>query len=168
MEYDIKLAGFELEISDPKTLMTKIQNICHEMGSECSIQLLRADGIGGEEHLMHATIQAIKSFERNENIAKDAGLEICVRASAQRQITLALNVLGIKEGYMEVCVVALNCGTNVFNRLEKFLGIKNDDVLKPNEDILKRIYNISNEEIKASGSIIRTLIERTALLTIKI
>jgi len=166
MEYDIKLAGFESEISDLRTLMTQIKNICHEIGSECAMQLLRADRVTGEEHLKHATIQAIKSFERNENIAKDVGLEICVRASAQRQITVALDVLGIREGNVKVCVVALNCGNDVFNRLEKILGNKYDNIIIQDENMLKQIYNISDEEIEASGSLMRILIERTALLTI--
>jgi KEOPS complex subunit Cgi121 len=168
MEYNIKLAGFVCEISDLKSLMAQIKDICQGMGSGCAIQLLRAEGIAGEKHLKQATIQAIKSFERDENIAKDMGLEICVRASAQRQITLALDVLGIKEGSMEVCVVALNCGKDVINKLEKILGSKNDDVLKPEENMLKQIYNISEKEIEASGSLIRILIERTALLTVEI
>jgi KEOPS complex subunit Cgi121 len=166
MEYDIKLAGFESEIVDLQSLMTQIKDICHEMGSGCAIQLLRADGIAGQEHVMQATIQAIKSFERDENIAKDTGLEICVRASAQRQISLALEILGIEEGSLGVCAVALNCEKDVFNRLEKILGSKNDDVLHPDENILKEIYRISDEEIEASGSLKKILIERTALLTV--
>jgi KEOPS complex subunit Cgi121 len=166
MEYDIKLAGFESEIVDLQSLMTQIKDICHEMGSGCAIQLLRADGIAGQEHIMQATIQAIKSFERDENIAKDTGLEICVRASAQRQISLALEILGIEEGSLGVCAVALNCEKDVFNRLEKILGSKNDDVLHPDENILKEIYRISDEEIEASGSLKKILIERTALLTV--
>jgi KEOPS complex subunit Cgi121 len=167
MEYNIKLAGFESEIVDLKSLMTQIKNICNEVGSGCAIQLLRADGIAGQDHIMQATIQAIKSFERDENIAKDPGLEICVRASAQRQISLALEILGIKEGSMRVCAVALNCEKDVSNRLEKILGCKNDDVLNPDESMLKEIYGISDEEIETSGSLKRILIERTALLTVR-
>jgi KEOPS complex subunit Cgi121 len=167
VDYDIKLAGFESEIVDLKSLITKIKDISHEMGSGCAIQLLRADGIAGQEHVMQATIQAIKSFERDENIAKDPGLEICVRASAQKQISLALETLGIGEGSMGVCAVALNCEKDVFNRLERILGSKNDDVLNPDENKLKEIYRISDAEIEASGSLKRILIERTALLTVR-
>ncbi len=57
-----------------------------------------ADGIAGSEHAVHATIHAIKAFSRKENIAKDMGLEICVRTSGQRQISQALKMLGIKNG----------------------------------------------------------------------
>jgi KEOPS complex subunit Cgi121 len=167
MEYNIKLAGFESEIVDLKSLMTQIKDICNEMGSGCTIQLLRADGIAGHDHVMQATIQAIKSFGRDENIAKDPGLEICVRASAQRQISLALEILGIKEGNMGVCAVALNCEKDVFNKLEKILGCKNDDVLHPDESMLKEIYGISDDEIETFGSLKRILIERTALLTVR-
>ena len=56
-----------------------------------------ADGIAGREHATHATIHAIKAFSRKENISKDIGLEICVRASGQRQISRAINMTGYKK-----------------------------------------------------------------------
>ena len=82
-EYQIQIAGFKHKVDNFKELMEKI----NQLSDECTIQLLNAEGIAGYEHLLHATVHAINAFKRNENIAKDLGLEICVRASAQRQIS---------------------------------------------------------------------------------
>ena len=119
MEYNIQIAGFSTHVYDVMELMSGVNKISKNADKNCTIQLLNADGIGGKEHILHATLHAIKAFERNENIANDIGLEICVRASAQRQISKALDILGIKEGEMNICVVAVDCSENIMNYLEK-------------------------------------------------
>ncbi len=106
----------------------------------------------------------LKHSKRGENIANDLGLEICLRASAQRQISKALDVLGIKNGEMNICAVALNCREDIIEELEKILDKRDDNVLKPDENILKGIYKISDAEIDASGSITNVMIEKTTLL----
>ncbi len=167
MEYDIQIAGFSSKITDVMELMRKVNKIS-KIEENCIVQLLNADGIAGREHLLHATVHAIKAFERNENIANDLGLEICVRASAQRQISKALNILGIKKGEMNICAVTVGCSTNVMNELEEILDNREDEVLKLNENILKNIYKISDPEIKITGSISNVMIERTTLLILEV
>ncbi len=161
--YNIQISGFKSNITDFNHLMDNI----NEISQNCTIQLLNADGIAGYEHILHATIHAIKAFERDENIANDLGLEICVRASAQRQISKALNILGIKEGKMNICAVAVGCTENILDLMETILGNKDDEVLKPDEIILKKIYNISDVEIETMGAISNVMIERTTLLIIE-
>jgi KEOPS complex subunit Cgi121 len=157
---NILIAGFKHKITDFKELMTQI----NEISTDCTLQLLNADGIAGYEHALHAAVHAIKAFERGENIANDLGLEICLRASAQRQISKALDVLGIKNGEINICAVALDCREDVIEELEKILDERDDNVLKPDENILKGIYKISDAEINASGSITHVMIEKTTLL----
>jgi KEOPS complex subunit Cgi121 len=52
--------------------------------------------------------------------------------------------------------------------LGKILGGKNNKVLDANIDTLKKLYNISDKEIKSAGNIEKVLIERTALLSLAI
>lgn len=162
-DYKIQISGFKSNITD----FTDLMNNINELSQKCTIQLLNADGIAGYEHILHATIHAIKAFERDENIANDLGLEICVRASAQRQISKALNILGIKEGEMNICAVTVGCTENIMDLLKTILGNKDDEVLKPDEIILKKTYNISDLEIETMGSISNVMIERTTLLIIE-
>ena len=163
MEYNIQIAGFRSNITNFKNLMDAINNI----SKNCTVQLLNADGIAGREHILHSTVHAIKAFERNENIAKDLGLEICVRASAQRQISKALSTLGLKEGEMNICAVAVDCNENIMDELGTILDKRDDSVLEPDEKLLKDIYGISDEELKTANSISNVMIEKTTLLILE-
>lgn len=163
MEYNIQIAGFRSNITDFKNLM----NTTNKLSKNGTVQLLNADGIAGREHILHATVHAIKAFERNENIAKDLGLEICVRASAQRQISKALSILGIKEGEMNICAVAVDCSENIMDELGTILDKRDNDVLNPDENLLKDIYGISEGEIKTASGISNVMIEKTTLLILE-
>lgn len=163
-EYNVQIAGFKSNIEDFRELIQKIDQI----SNGCTIQLLNADGIAGKEHVFHATVHAIKSFERNENIAKDLGLEICVRTSAQRQISKALDILGLKKGKMKICVVSINCSDDTLCKLDKIIGEKDESVLNPDVNVLKKNYEISDMEIEVSGGISYLLMERTSLLTLDV
>ncbi|MGZ7117644.1 MAG: KEOPS complex subunit Cgi121, partial [Methanobacterium sp.] len=105
--------------------------------------------------------------ERNENIANDLGIEICVRASAQRQISKALQILGIKKGEMNICAVAVDCSSNILDELEIILDKRNDEVLDPDQKTLKKIYDISDDELETAGNIENVMIERTSLLILE-
>ncbi len=163
MEHNIQIAGFKSNIRDFGNLMNDINKI----SKNCTVQLLNADRIAGNEHIRHATVHAIKAFERNENIAKDLGLEICVRTSAQRQISKALSILGIKEGEMDICAVAVGCSENIMNELGIILDKRDDDVLKPDENLLKKIYDVSDAEIETAKGISNVMVERTTLLILE-
>lgn len=163
MEHEIQVLGFSKVVNDVPDLIGKINDIT---GNSCVIQLLNADGISGEEHILHATQQAFYAFKRGENIANDLGLEICVRASAQRQISKALQILGLKEGLNNICAVIVDCNNEVDKELEQLLGKRDDELLKADVTHLKDIYQISDEEIENSGDITRVMIERTSLLVL--
>ena len=169
MNHEIQIAGFKGEINDTNEIMGYIRDISSECNSgECIIQLLQARGIAGEKHILQATVQAIKAFERGDNTAKDMGLEICVRASSQRQISRALKILGIGKGKMDICMVAVDCEETVQNQVEKVLGRRHDEVLQADVDALQELYEISPREITSAGNIERVMIERTALLNLEI
>lgn len=158
---NIQIAGFKSNVIDFKQLMKDVN------GFGCTIQLMNADGIAGSQHALHSAVHALRSFSRGENISKDIGLEICVRASGQRQISQALNILGIKNGEIKVCAVAVDCEDDIMKKLENILGERDDKVLDGDNERLKNIYNLSDTEIETSGNITKLLIERTALLILE-
>ena len=169
MNHKILIAGFKAEIDDVKEIMKFIGDVSRECSSgKCTIQLLHARGIAGEKHILQATFQAIKSFETNNNTAKDLGLEICVRASSQRQISRALKILGIGNGEIDICMVAVDCDENVPKKVGHALGKRNDEVLQADVDILQELYGISPKEIESAGNIEWVMIEKTALLNLEI
>jgi KEOPS complex subunit Cgi121 len=161
MNHSIQIAGYEKEITD----LNKVMDFTGSLTGNGTIQLLRAQGIAGKKHLLQATIQALKAFNRNENMAKDLGLEICVRASAQRQISRALKILGLGKGNMEICAVAVDCDPDVGQALDELLGPRTEDVFKIDIPAISKLYKISPAEIETSGNVERVMLERTALLT---
>ncbi|MDP3035531.1 MAG: KEOPS complex subunit Cgi121, partial [Methanobacteriaceae archaeon] len=174
--------GFKSEIKDVATTL-KLINELNDNDSNFTVQLLDARGIAGEKHILNATIHAINAFKRKNNIAKDLGMEICLRASAQRQISRAIEILGLKVGPMDICAVLVGCNsdesdesngpngcgsfTDIDQSIENKLNgmfTRDDSVLESNEQVLKEIYNIENEEMEVLGSVTYTLIERTTIL----
>ncbi len=164
MDHKIKISGFSIVVEDVPDLITKINSLT---GDSCVIQLLNAEGIAGEKHVLHATYHAIYAFKRGDNISSDLGLEICVRASAQRQISKALRILGLKKGFNNICAVLVDCNQQTVEKLENLLGQTNHEVLKADEEYLKNLYNISAEEINSSGGLTKAMMERTTLLVLE-
>jgi hypothetical protein len=68
---------------------------------------------------------------------------------------------------MNICAVTVGCTENITDLLKTILGNKDDEVLKPDEIILKKTYNISDVEIETMSSISNVMIERTTLLIIE-
>lgn len=167
MEDSMEILGFSSVVDDVPGLMEKINQIKKTNSKGCVIQLLNADGIAGKKHILHAALQAVYAFKRDDNIANELGLEICVRASAQRQISKALNILGIKKGSNNICAVIVNCNEDLILELEIILGKRNDEVLKYDTNYLKEIYNISDTEIETAGDISKVMMERTSLLILE-
>lgn len=168
MGHTIWIAGFIVVINDSTKTIGLIQNISSECNRNCTIQLLNARGIAGKKHLLQATSQALIAFDRGENISNDLGLEICVRASFQRQISRALKILGIKEGEIPLCVVAVDCDNHVIKKIGQFFGEEEDKVFQADVNAIKNLYQITDNEINAAGNIERVVMERTALLCIEI
>ena len=95
--YDIEIHAYEdCSIEKIPSFLKQIDEIT-ALNDESIIQLLDCDYICGRRHLNQGISQAIKAFNEKENFANDKGLEICVRLSAQKQISQALKLLGIKK-----------------------------------------------------------------------
>lgn len=110
------------------------------------VQLLDANGIAGRNHVFHAVNQSVLAFDRKDNFANDLGVEICLRCSAQRQISKAFSLLGLKEGDMNLCAVIVNGNNEIYDYLNSTFD-RNDDVLLPVNDDLVKIFDISSEEL---------------------
>ena len=140
---NLKILGFRTTIDSVGVTLDKIDGIKKD---DEIIQLLNADAIASKNHITHGVNQAILAFNRGENLAKDLSVEIVLRCSAQRQISKAFKILGLKEGEMELCAVLVNCD-DYADELENIFT-RDDDVLIANESKLKEIYKISDIELE--------------------
>ena len=157
---DIQILGFKATIDSVGETLDLINDIKEDAEI---IQLLNADSIASKNHIIHGVNQAFLAFERGENLAKDLSVEIVLRCSAQRQISKAFNLLGLKEGDMNLCAVMINC---------KDYASKLSSIFTPDESVLTadvrnlmRIYKISDEEVK-NMSVEDIIIDRITKLTV--
>ena len=139
---DLQILGLKGEIISVSETLNQINSI--KKDSEI-IQLLNADAVAGKRHIEHGVNQAFLAFERSENLANDLSVEICLRCSAQRQISKAFDLLGLKEGKMNLCAVLIDCD-DYTSELSSLFEL-DYDVLCPDVEKLREIYSISDAEL---------------------
>lgn len=157
---NIQILGFKANIVSVGDALDKIDSI-KEDGE--IIQLLNADSIVSKNHIMHGVNQAFLAFDRGENLAKDISVEIVLRCSAQRQISKAFDMMGLKEGEMNLCALLIN--SNDYSHEWDSIFTRDDDVLAPDFDNLIRVYNISDVELQ-NMSVEEIIIDRITKLTV--
>ncbi|RAP53182.1 MAG: hypothetical protein BZ137_07460 [Methanosphaera sp. rholeuAM130] len=132
------------------------------LNDESIIQLLDCDYICGRRHLNQGISQAIKAFNENENFANDKGLEICVRLSAQKQISQALKLLGIKEKG-NIIVIYINATDKQIELTEELLSDRNDELIEMyDEDSIIKAYDLYDDV-----NVVDAICERIALLALQ-
>ena len=154
---NVEIAGFKGDIKNVSQTLKDIDNIRNSCCDVGIIQLMDAKSIAGRKHLEHGVVHAMKAFERGENLANDLGIEVLLRTSAQRQISKAFDILGLKEGEMDIAVVMI---------LSKYFS-RDDSVLEADESILKEIYDIPDKEL-SNIHIADVLIDKTTKLIVEI
>ena len=140
---NLRILGFKGNIASVGDTLNYINSI--KKDSEV-VQLLNADAVAGRRHVEHGVNQAFLAFERGENLANDLSVEICLRCSAQRQISKAFNLLGLKEGQMNLCAILIDCD-DYTSQLSSLFTL-DDSVLLPDVDILKEVYDIGEDELE--------------------
>ena len=95
-------------------------------------------------------------------MANDISVEIVLRCSAQRQISKAFDILGLKEGNANLCVIFINCDyteelSSVFSQ--------DDEVFTADKKRLQKVYSISDDELRTM-SLENIIIDRITKLTV--
>ena len=157
---NVQILGFKATINSLEETLNLINGIHKD---DEIIQLFNADAIVSRNHILHGVNQAYLAFERGENLANDISVEIALRCSAQRQISKAFKILGLKEGNMNLCAVLVNCDDYASELSSIFAP--DDSVLDADTDELKKIYKISGEELE-NMSIEEIIIDRITKLTV--
>ncbi|WP_295721805.1 KEOPS complex subunit Cgi121 [uncultured Methanobrevibacter sp.] len=145
---NIQILGYKGQINNIPDILEEVNNLKDQCCDGCVIQLLDARAVGGRKHVLHGTIQAIQAFNRGTNLANDLGIEICIRISAQRQISKALKLLGLYEGEMDICIVMIDCPDYFIDQLNDMFD-KDNSIFEADIPYLKSIYKISDKELES-------------------
>lgn len=157
---NVKVLGFRASIDSVGETLDLIDEI--KKDGEI-IQLLDADNIVSKNHVIHGVNQAFLAFDREENLANDISVEIVLRCSAQRQISKAFKILGLKEGDMNLCAVLINC-RDYTDELSSIFTL-DDTVFNALDEKLIKTYKISDVELE-NLSIEEIIIDRITKLTV--
>ena len=157
---NIQILGFRASIENVGDTLDEINSI-RDDGE--IIQLLNADSIASRNHVIHGVNQAFLAFDRDENLAKDISVEIVLRCSAQRQISKAFKILGLKEGDMNLCAILVNCRD--YSNVLSSIFTRDDSVLDGGDEKLMDVYGISDAELQ-NLSVEEIIIDRITKLTV--
>ena len=164
----------DVKIKDVNYIFNKIKK------ERVVIQLFDADYVAGYEHLFHATLNALKTFDQKRNISNSLEFEILLYASGQRQISKAIDMLGITPVSSNIAVLILSQKEEKVKLAQEKVsqlikGVRDDNVLevknKKKISNLMKNFEITEEaigtEIDKNLTLKYLIIEMGALLAVK-
>ena len=154
----------------------------YEKFPNAMVQLFDLDRVAGSRHLFLAAYNAEKSFNSKRRITRSLRMEVLLFVSGTRQITEALERVGISEGTTRSAALVIapsdEAIMSIVNLLIERFNRKDDDGLldiwtKQRTASVQRIFGIGMKELKAtcgSGDVGRAIeklaIERSAMLAV--
>ena len=105
------LGSFEYQYSvfstsQPFNSKTVIELIKKQKKDNVHLQILDPTFIVSEKQIIAALYHTKKAFQRENNIARDFTTEFLLRLSGKRQISNAINFLGIKDSCINIMIIA--------------------------------------------------------------
>ena len=177
---NITILGF----SNVKIMNTnKFLEQFRQENKEAPIQFFDAKHVAGKQHMYFAALNALNTFSKKTNISNNIAVEALLYASAQRQITKAVTMLGLKKDTTDVVALIMPKNSNEKQDYQCLVtkiipGERNDNVLELTDKKMKGIqdlFEISDLELKTKlkkeglekEALIDLVIERMALLVTK-
>jgi tRNA threonylcarbamoyladenosine modification (KEOPS) complex Cgi121 subunit len=146
------------------------------------LQFFDCNHVAGIEHLEMAAVNALHAFRNNINVSRSLSMETLLCASAQRQIDVAIQMLGVTSSSQCVGFVAFSETKDSAELLEdKIAGVIGAELdmslleewSDEKADGIRGMYGIKNAELEAlrlpglemKEVISKAVVERVALLS---
>ncbi len=170
------VVGFkDAHVENPDLLLNQVRKKL----SPVDVQFFDASLIAGWEHLYFAAINALKAFRNGTNISKSVAVEALLYASAQRQISAAVDLIGLKKDTSEIVVLGVADSSEMAARTiletSKLVpGVRDDSVVDFHDEKIieiRELFEITDTELTANSSgsqgkdaLVDLVIEHMALL----
>ena len=174
------ISGFAMKPDAFDVVIRKL----HGTYPNVDVQFVDLDKVPGSRYLLLATLNALKSFHSNQPISRTLSMEILLYASANRQITEAIRLVGISSDTNRIAAIVVGKiegeTISAADLLSEILNQKSNDTLIDDwspariQNVIS-IFRIGSSELKATlrenesrtQAVERLAIERSALLTVR-
>jgi tRNA threonylcarbamoyladenosine modification (KEOPS) complex Cgi121 subunit len=179
-DWQLLLQGFaKCKITSPESTLERVRSVI----PSTQVQLLRADRIGGKEHIISAARNAVRAFTQGHQRAHSLAIEFLLYTSCQRQISRGIQIIGITKETKDIVLAVLtndSIDSAVLESVADVLrGSLDDAVLevstKGKSSQLLKTYNVTKIELESSrlpnederSVLKRLIIERSAILSLE-
>ncbi len=158
------IAGARGTIHDPEAAIKAVQAWATSHGGE--VLLADARTVFGRDHLETAVRHALRAEAAGTMISRSISMETLRYLSAQRQVSDAIRVAGIRRGSRELAIVVFQT-PSLEGLLAEFGWARDDAVLEAQGKSL-RTFGISQKEATtvARKSQVDLVLEKVALLDV--
>lgn len=150
----IRIYGFHGEIDNPTDFITTIQTFA-QTHTVC-LQVMDAAYIYGKNHILSAAGKALRAYNEQRMSTNSLEMETLLYAAGERQITLAIEKIGVKKHTKTIAVVCINLEENktkknsmVNQALLSFFttnGWKHDDTVLEGSEKTLEVWGITESE----------------------
>ena len=172
-----EITGFKnVRISQAKEFLDKV---CKENPAGVEVQFFNARRVATWQHLYFAALNALTAFKNEENISKSLAMETLLYAAADRQITKAVELVGVRSTSSDVAVLIIGKEPrkmeSALSMISKNIGGQRDEkVLELSKDkvaTIQRVFEILDAELRTvmekndvEKALTDLVVERMALL----
>lgn len=146
-------------LTSPPT-STDLVELVQDISSACQVtfQLVNADYVVSHDHLLFATLHALTMYHRGQQRASTLGMEILRFAAIQRQISIALKLLGLTNSTRRLGAILVNGRPSVLQRAyalfyQRVDATDDSTVLEitstKKANTIQKIFEISEDELTA-------------------
>ncbi|MCX6666363.1 MAG: KEOPS complex subunit Cgi121 [Euryarchaeota archaeon] len=143
------------------------------------VQVLNADMVFGENHLISASEHAIRAMRQKRNSTNSVAMEVLLYASGERQIKLGIQKMGVRSQKSRIAFVVIDQVPDVseakgifsdadIDMMLKELGfVRDDKVLEGARDTLKN-FGFTDKEMKTvvPAKYGQLILERVAMVDV--
>jgi KEOPS complex subunit Cgi121 len=177
----MRLVEGRATVDDLDAFIGDLDAVADDFG--CAVQTFDARYVVSREHLARALERTDRAFGRDENVARDRGVEVLLYAAGRRQIDDAL-AMGVSEDELPVVVLvaagsrnggANEAGDGDGDGVEDAAAGAVADRLEPAETLgqfdpgrVREFFDVTDRELAATdGSLADAVLERVALLDVR-
>lgn len=116
--YHTLLAYIDLSIEEPEGFMKSVRTLAEELHKGIIVQVINADNIAGLEHLLEVLAQSLEAERRSCLLAKRVEVDMLLRLACTRQISDAIESVGLKKGRSKAVLVVVIHGDGYDSDME--------------------------------------------------